>query len=129
MGNTNSNVTSGVKDQASGVTKKLYNFIDLQGGGELVHLMKKANRTKNYFELDRRIREGLLPFLYNGGNGRIAHVSELIQARVSEKGIQLGPKKQPYSEDLDEVKEMEAVVDGGSHFLKQHGRGFWLLVE
>ena len=72
MGNINSNVTSGVKEQAAGQTKKfkLYQYLDMKGGGELVELMKKANKTKNYVELDETIKEGLKQFLYNEGNGK-----------------------------------------------------------
>ena len=74
MGNkVSSNVTSGVKKQAAGETK-IYKLLDLKGGGELVELMKKANRTKNYKELDERIREGLKPYLYNDGQGKYVHI-------------------------------------------------------
>ena len=74
MGNKlNSNVTSGVKKQAAGITK-IYQLLDLKGGGELLELMKKANRTKNYKELDDRIKEGLKPYLYNDGEGKYIHI-------------------------------------------------------
>ena len=52
MGNTGSHITSGVKAQAAGTSKDLYKYIDLGGGGELVDLMKKANRSKDYSEVD-----------------------------------------------------------------------------
>ena len=73
MGNKlNSNVTSGVKAQAAGVIG-MYHLADLNGGGELVELMKKANRTKNYKELDERIREGVKPYLVDNGNTKVEH--------------------------------------------------------
>lgn len=72
-GNLSSTVASGIKDQAAGTTP-IYQFLDLKGGGELVELMKKANRTKNYKELDERIKEGLRPYLYNDGEGKRIHI-------------------------------------------------------
>lgn len=41
MGNTESNVTSGVKKQAGVSTQKLYKFVNLKGGGLLVDMMSK----------------------------------------------------------------------------------------
>ena len=50
MGNKlNSNVSDAVKQQAAGQTP-IYQFINVKGGGELVELMKKASRSKNYRE-------------------------------------------------------------------------------
>jgi hypothetical protein len=41
MGNTESNVTSGVKKQAGVSTQKLYKLVNLKGGGLLVDMMSK----------------------------------------------------------------------------------------
>lgn len=46
MGNTESNVTSGVKKQAGTSTQKLYKFVDVKG--EYEHL--------KYFPIDPKIR-------------------------------------------------------------------------
>lgn len=117
MGNKlNTAVTSGVKEQAAGDTKHMYKFLDLKGGGELVDLMKKANRTKNYKELDERIRDGLKQFLYCE-EGKIVHIREVIQARCRERGIVV--PKRTNNNDLD-VNEMEAMTDD-EDFLKKHG--------
>ena len=71
MGNKNtSNVSSGVKAQAAGEIK-LYHLADLKGKGMLVDLMKQANKTKNYTELDEKIR-GLNSYLYNDGNCKVS---------------------------------------------------------
>ncbi len=120
MGNKlNTNVTSGVKEQASGETRKLYRFMDLKGGGELVDLMKKANRTKNYKELDERIRDGLREFLY-AEEGKTVHIRDLIAARYKDKGIVV-PKKN-INNNLD-VNDMEAMTDD-EDYLKKHGKPF-----
>ena len=47
MGNTNV-VASGVKNQGDASCSRIYQLVDLQGGGELVELMKVARWTKNY---------------------------------------------------------------------------------
>ena len=116
MGNRlNSNVTSGVKQQAAGDTG-FYNLIDLKGGGELVELMKKANRTKNYKELDETIRDNLKRFLYNGGEGKIVHIREIVQQRCKDKGLKLDNKNNNL-----EVTDFEAMTDDDSDYLKKHG--------
>ena len=56
MGNTGGTVSSGVKAQAAGNTKELYNYINLGGGGKLVDLMKTAKRTKDYSAVDKVIK-------------------------------------------------------------------------
>ena len=90
MGNrTSSGVTSGVKDQAAGVKKDLYEYVDLIGGGKLVDLMKKANRTKNYEELETYIKLHLPRFLYNNGEGKRVSVKQIVQLRAKDRGIKL----------------------------------------
>ena len=82
MGNATSNVSSGVKDQASGGTKGLYKYINLVGGGELVDLMKTATRTKDFGEVDERIVNGLKDFMYNpDGSSQVTHVSRIVAAK------------------------------------------------
>ena len=100
MGNrASSGVTSGVKDQAAGVTKELYYYIDLNGGGKLVELMKKANRTKNFDELQRYIKSHMIKFLYNDGNGKRVHIKEIVQHRARDRGLKLTIKKDDHDSD------------------------------
>lgn len=90
MGNTESNVTSGVKKQAGVSTQALYKFVNLKGGGLLVDMMKRACQTKQFAEIDHAIKTKVNdgghkklssklvisvifkvePFLYNKGAGR-----------------------------------------------------------
>lgn len=56
MGNTESNVTSGVKQQAGTSTQSLYKLINLKGGGLLVDMMKRACASKQYAEIDHAIK-------------------------------------------------------------------------
>ena len=106
MGNRfSTGVTRGVKDQAAGATKELYEYVDLSGKGKLVELMKKANKTKNYLELEMKIEEWLPQFLYNGGNGKMVHVSELVKFRGKERGLKL--------KDEDEAQDEYNASENG----------------
>ncbi|CAH4030879.1 unnamed protein product [Pieris brassicae] len=78
MGNTESNVTSGVKKQAGTSTQKLYKLIDLKGGGLLVDMMKRAVQNKQYAEIDHAIKTKVEPFLYNRGKGRYIPIAHLL---------------------------------------------------
>ncbi len=125
MGNKyTSTVTSGVREQASGETKKLYKFMDLKGGGELVDLMKMANRTKNYTQLDERIRNGLKEFLY-AEEGKIVHIRELIAARCKDKGI-LTPRHSINNNFVvNGMQAMTGHVDD-EEYLNKHGKSLYL---
>ncbi|XP_072935442.1 transient receptor potential cation channel subfamily V member 5-like [Epargyreus clarus] len=85
MGNTESNVTSGVKKQAGTSTQKLYKLIDLKGGGLLVDMMKRAVQSKQYAEIDHAIKTKVEPFLYNKGKGRYIPISHLVLLRNKER--------------------------------------------
>ncbi|GAB6027573.1 hypothetical protein CHUAL_001812 [Chamberlinius hualienensis] len=81
MGNSSSNVTSGVKRQADSGSLPIYKLCDLNGGGELVQLLKKATKGKNDVELDEIIRNRVQPFLYNNGEGKLVPIAELVYMR------------------------------------------------
>ncbi|GBP18545.1 Transient receptor potential cation channel subfamily V member 6 [Eumeta japonica] len=85
MGNTESNVTSGVKKQAGTSSQKLYKLIDVKGGGLLVDMMKRAIQNKQYAEIDHAIKTKVEPFLYNKGRGRYMPISHLVLLRNKER--------------------------------------------
>ncbi|BES93682.1 nanchung [Nesidiocoris tenuis] len=85
MGNTESNVVSGVKKQADTSSIKLYKMVDLKGGGLLVELMKRAAQTKQYAELDHAIKTKVEPFLYNKGQGKLMPISQIVLMRNKER--------------------------------------------
>lgn len=62
MGNTESNVTSGVKKQAGVSTQPLYKLVNLKGGGLLVDMMKRACQNKQYAEIDHAIKTKVREF-------------------------------------------------------------------
>lgn len=68
MGNTESNVTSGVKKQAGVSTQPLYKLVNLKGGGLLVDMMKRACQNKQYAEIDHAIKTKvnlMFEFIFN----------------------------------------------------------------
>lgn len=66
MGNTESNVTSGVKKQAGVSTQPLYKLVNLKGGGLLVDMMKRACQNKQYAEIDHAIKTKVMnSFIYS----------------------------------------------------------------
>ncbi|CAF0818866.1 unnamed protein product [Rotaria sp. Silwood1] len=83
MGNTTSEVASGVKAQinSGGQGPELYRFVDMTGGGEFVEVMRVANRTKDYTQIDALIREHIPRFLYNDGEGKLVTISEIVRRR------------------------------------------------
>uniref|UniRef100_A0A2A4JF08 Ion transport domain-containing protein n=1 Tax=Heliothis virescens TaxID=7102 RepID=A0A2A4JF08_HELVI len=85
MGNTESNVTSGVKKQAGTSQQKLYKLVDIKGGGLLVDMMKRALQNKQYAEIDHAIKTKVEPFLYNKGKGRYIPISHLVLLRNKER--------------------------------------------
>ncbi|CAF3827144.1 unnamed protein product [Rotaria sordida] len=83
MGNTTSEVASGVKAQinSGGQGPELYRFVDMTGGGEFIEVMRVANRTKDYTHIDALIREHIPRFLYNDGEGKLVTISEIVRRR------------------------------------------------
>ncbi|CAG9853902.1 unnamed protein product [Phyllotreta striolata] len=85
MGNTESNVTSGVKKQAGASLQPIYKLCDLKGGGLLVELMKRAIQNKQFAEIDHAIKTKVEPFLYNRGAGKYIPISQLVLLRNKER--------------------------------------------
>ncbi|XP_021355554.1 transient receptor potential cation channel subfamily V member 5-like isoform X2 [Mizuhopecten yessoensis] len=84
MGNTTV-VASNVKAQGDSDVKKLYQLVDLKGGGELIDLMKRARWRKNYKEIDEKIQTDVKKFLYNDGEGKKVPIVDLIMTRSKER--------------------------------------------
>ncbi|XP_055376227.1 transient receptor potential cation channel subfamily V member 5 [Condylostylus longicornis] len=85
MGNTESNVTSGVKKQAGVSTQSLYKLVNLKGGGLLVDMMKRACQSKQYAEIDHAIKTKVEPYLYNKGAGKYIPISKFVLVRNKER--------------------------------------------
>ncbi|XP_029680490.1 transient receptor potential cation channel subfamily V member 5 [Formica exsecta] len=102
MGNTESNVTSGVKKQTDTSSIVLYKLVDLKGGGLLVDMMKRATQTKQFAELDHAMRTKVEPFLYNKGEGKWIPIDKLVLLRN---------KDRPRHKMLPPLKAMENPAD------------------
>ncbi|XP_011165630.1 transient receptor potential cation channel subfamily V member 5 isoform X2 [Solenopsis invicta] len=102
MGNTESNVTSGVKKQTDTSSILLYKLVNLNGGGLLVDMMKRASQTKQYAELDHAMRTKVEPFLYNKGKGKWIPIEKLVLLRN---------KDRPRHKMLPPLKAMENPAD------------------
>lgn len=101
MGNTTV-VASGVKAQGDAASSKLYQLVDLKGGGELVELTKLARWTKKYADLDEAIKKDVKPFLYNEGKGKHVPITELVMIRNRDRqksGIKASKDKRKSAED------------------------------
>jgi hypothetical protein len=68
MGNTSSDVNDSLKAQADG-SIEVYKLVNLGGGGQLAELMIAALTKKDYTEVDNFIKNEVVKFLYNEGNG------------------------------------------------------------
>ncbi|KOC68960.1 Transient receptor potential cation channel subfamily V member 6 [Habropoda laboriosa] len=102
MGNTESNVASGVKKQTDASSIVLYKLVDMKGGGLLVDMMKRATQTKQYAELDHALRTKVEPYLYNKGKGKWIPVEKLVLMRN---------KDRPRHKMLPPLRAMENPAD------------------
>ncbi|XP_044267903.1 transient receptor potential cation channel subfamily V member 5 [Tribolium madens] len=109
MGNTESNVTSGVKKQAGASVQPIYKLCDLKGGGLLVELMKRATQNKQYAELDHAIKTKVEHFLYNKGAGRYFAISDLVLLRNKERPRH---KWMPQLKAMENPEEFEIDDEG-----------------
>lgn len=74
----------GNEDQVQG-REGLYRYVNLQGGGELVDMTRKALRSGCFDLLEAKIAsEELRKYMYNDGMGEYIPVSKLIEKRNRE---------------------------------------------
>lgn len=138
MGNTESNVTSGVKKQAGVSTQKLYKLVNLKGGGLLVDMMKRAINNKQFAEIDHAIKtkvilvsmklefkmvlnEGFFqvePFLYNKGRGRYIPIAQIVKLRNCERPRHKQLPEIRIFENPEEDYDIEADCPEVSSFFK-----------
>ncbi|XP_069120807.1 transient receptor potential cation channel subfamily V member 5-like isoform X4 [Argopecten irradians] len=123
MGNTTV-VASNVKAQGDSDVKKLYQLVDLKGGGELVELMKIARWRKNYKVIDEKIQTDVKKFLYNDGDGKKVPIVDLIMTRSKERSSNK-PKINKQKQEKD--KELAMIdmrfPDGQENYLQNKPDG------
>ncbi|XP_050427082.1 uncharacterized protein LOC126837283 isoform X2 [Adelges cooleyi] len=108
MGNTESNVASGVKKQVDTSSTQIYNLVDLKGGGLLVDLIKRAVQTKQFAELDYAIKTKVEPLLYNKGEGRKIPIAKLVLLRNRDRSR---AKQLPHLKALEDPNDYEIDKD------------------
>lgn len=82
-----------VIQQTQKSSNELYEYIDLNGGGNLLEAFRRAQATKNFSEVEELIEGFRSKFLYNEGAGKDIDVAELVQWRRQSREVQ-EPKKQ-----------------------------------
>lgn len=75
-------------------SNELYEYVDLNGGGNLVEAFRKAQATKKFTEVEQLIEGFRDKFLYNEGAGKDIDVEELVQWRQQSREVQEPSKKQ-----------------------------------
>ena len=73
MGNSVSNLPtkSNQDSHLDSPEYEIYELIGRKGDGKLIDTAKKANKTKNFNELDEYIQTQVSSFLYNDGEGKM----------------------------------------------------------
>ncbi|VDM09879.1 unnamed protein product [Wuchereria bancrofti] len=94
MGNVESSAAQGEGTRKQGKpTPKLYRFVDIYGGGELIPWMKYAKDTGDSSIIDEFIETKLKDFMYNSGKGKMVSVAELVKIRNKERNAMLSALK------------------------------------
>uniref|UniRef100_A0A915BMB3 ANK_REP_REGION domain-containing protein n=1 Tax=Parascaris univalens TaxID=6257 RepID=A0A915BMB3_PARUN len=98
MGNSESAENQGVggpgKQTDEGEKHKLYRFVDMHGGGELVPWMRYAKNSGDYSIIDEFIETKVVKeFMYNSGKGKMVSVAELVKIRNKERNAMLSALK------------------------------------
>ncbi|XP_050521894.1 transient receptor potential cation channel subfamily V member 5 isoform X2 [Daktulosphaira vitifoliae] len=108
MGNTESNVASGVKKQVDSSPCLIYNLVDLKGGGLLVDLIKRAVQTKEFAELDYAIKTKVEPLLYNKGEGKMIPIAKLVLLRNRDRSR---AKLLPHLKNMEDPNDYDIDKD------------------
>ncbi|RNA00117.1 transient receptor potential cation channel subfamily V member 5 [Brachionus plicatilis] len=88
MGNANSDVNDSLKAQADSENgPDIYKLLNVNGGGELVRLMKIAIAKKDFTELDNFIKTEVVKYLYNEGKGEHIPIERIVSRKRSEKNF------------------------------------------
>ncbi|VDN05297.1 unnamed protein product [Thelazia callipaeda] len=96
MGNTKS--SEGVDDvlrkqKISESRPKLYDLVDVHGGGDLIPWMRYMKHTGDSSIIDEFIETKLKDFMYNSGKGKMVSVAELVKIRNKERNAMLSALK------------------------------------
>ena len=74
--------------QQSESVQKLYELVDLKGGGTLVQSFRRAQARKDYSEFDDILNCQIKLLLYEGGEGKEVPISKLVLWRKESRQSQ-----------------------------------------
>ncbi|CAL2041043.1 unnamed protein product [Caenorhabditis brenneri] len=69
---------------------KIYQLVDMHGGGELLPWLRYAIVSNDTSFIDAYLETKVKDFLYNGGKGKLVTVTELVKLRNKERNERLG---------------------------------------
>ncbi|XP_006816006.1 transient receptor potential cation channel subfamily V member 6-like [Saccoglossus kowalevskii] len=104
-------VGGGVDTQTDETSAKLYDLVNLKGGGSLVDLMREARRSDDYSKLDEAIKREVPKYLYNDGDGEYIPISQLVTRRNKERQTNKVKKKKRRRGQISNSVSMLTLVD------------------
>ncbi|TKR60912.1 hypothetical protein L596_028093 [Steinernema carpocapsae] len=90
MGNSGSTTVTNATNLNADNNRRLYNLVDMHGGGELIPWMRYAINSGKHEEIDKNMEEKVKDFMYNQGKGKMEAVAELVKRRNKERNAMLG---------------------------------------
>ncbi|VDM40306.1 unnamed protein product [Toxocara canis] len=97
MGNSESTESQGLggvgKQNDDDDKYKLYRFVDMHGGGELIPWMRYAKNSGDSSIIDEFIETKVKDLMYNSGKGKMVSVAELVKIRNKERNAMLSALK------------------------------------
>ena len=82
-----------VIQQTDKSSNTLYDYVDLNGGGKLVEIFRKAQCSRSFREVEKLIGEFGQKYLYNNGEGKDVEVEKLVKWRAQTREVQQESKQ------------------------------------
>uniref|UniRef100_A0A0N4ZWX3 ANK_REP_REGION domain-containing protein n=1 Tax=Parastrongyloides trichosuri TaxID=131310 RepID=A0A0N4ZWX3_PARTI len=124
--------------------KAIYTLVGMNNCGELINWLRYALRSGDYSFIDEYIEEKLPKYMYNGGKGKIFHISDLVKIRQVQRLNQQqnntkgGGLPKIDSKEIDDLNQLGQnqnnirkalkMIDGGKGNVK-HREIIWKLEE
>ncbi|KAI3383722.1 hypothetical protein SNEBB_005561 [Seison nebaliae] len=103
MGNSTSDVAAGVRAQANsdGAGPELYNYVTLSRNTDLIAITRKAQRTKDFTEVDNIIENEVCRFLYKDGKKQKVELERILEFKNGPHFRRLAMKNEKSRTDCD----------------------------
>uniref|UniRef100_A0A0R3RSQ5 ANK_REP_REGION domain-containing protein n=1 Tax=Elaeophora elaphi TaxID=1147741 RepID=A0A0R3RSQ5_9BILA len=93
MGNRESSTKEEVRKPKEKDQPRLYQYVDIHGGGDLIPFMWQAKNNNDFTQINELIDSKIKNFMYNSGKGKMVAVSELVKIRNKERNAMLSALK------------------------------------